>query len=105
MVDVVKNNLDKIIAACEAHQVQSLYLIGSAARSTDFTPQSDLDFLYRFKDGIPVNSYADNYFELLKFLEQLFKRRVDLVPEGKSRNRFFIQSVNDDKLKLYEALY
>jgi predicted nucleotidyltransferase len=65
MIPLVKDNLEKIRALCRQYQVQSLYLIGSAARKDKaFTDKSDVDLLYSFKETEISNSgYADNFFE------------------------------------------
>lgn len=50
MIPLVRDNLDKIKALCKQYQIQSLYLIGSAARKDkSFTKESDVDSLYSFK--------------------------------------------------------
>ena len=103
MVDVVKKNLCGLTEMCKQHRVKSLVLIGSAARNTDFTGQSDIDLLYELDPHIPIENYADNYFNLLNGLTVLFQRPVDLVPVDVSRNRFFLQSIAQDKVVLYEA--
>lgn len=104
MVSVVSENLDRIVALCAQMQVESLYLFGSAARENDFTSSSDLDFLYRFKkntEGFPSSGY--DYFDLLFQLEQITGKKVDLVAEEKMRNRFFIERVSKEKIKIYES--
>lgn len=105
MVALIKDKLEDIQDVCKKHHVLSLYLIGSAAKEEkDFTPESDIDFLYRFdKMQIGEMEYADNYFGLLFALQQLFNRKVDLVPEEKLKNPFFIQSINSNKEMVYEA--
>lgn len=104
MIALIKENLLKIQDACKKHHVRSLYLIGSATKSENFNDNSDIDFLYRFrKEDIPEMEYADNYFDLLFTLQDLFGRKVDLVAEEKMRNPYFIDSINRNKQLLYEA--
>lgn len=104
MIALIKENLLKIQDACKKHHVRSLYLIGSATQSENFNDNSDIDFLYRFrKEDIPEMEYADNYFDLLFTLQDLFGRKVDLVAEEKMRNPYFIDSINRNKQLLYEA--
>lgn len=88
--------------ACNKHHVKSLYLIGSATDESEFSDNSDIDFLYRFqKNEISEDDYADNYFSLLFTLEKLLNRKIDLVPEEKLKNPYFIRSINQTKVKLY----
>ena len=104
MVDIVKNNLDKIIGACKEHHILSFYLIGSATTGNKFNSESDIDFLYRFnKETIGEWDYADHYFDLLFYLEELFGRKVDLVSEERITNPYFAKRVNETKVKLYES--
>ncbi len=49
MVDVITNNLERIIEACKKMQVESLYLFGSGTNEKKFGSDSDLDFLFRFR--------------------------------------------------------
>jgi hypothetical protein len=60
--------------------------------------------LYRFnKEEIKENDYADNYFDLLFELEDILKRKVDLVSEEKMKNPYFIESINRKKQLIYES--
>mgnify|MGYP000870081287 FL=1 len=56
--------------------VRRLALFGSAARD-EVTPESDVDVLVEFE-----RKTFRGYFALLRHLETLFGRRVDLVIEG-----------------------
>jgi len=104
MIDAVKRNIKSIESVCDLMKVKSLYLFGSAARETDFNESSDLDFVYRFvKDnaGYPVADY--DYFDLLFKLEEITGRKVDLVAEEKIRNKYFIERVKKEGIKIYES--
>lgn len=48
MVAVVENNIQKMADTCKKRHVKALCLFGSAAGVTDFTGNSDLDFLVEF---------------------------------------------------------
>lgn len=69
---------ESLRAICEKHHVRELSLFGSAARD-DFRPESDVDLLVLFEPDARV-SYFD-VFELQSRLEELFGRKVDLVPK------------------------
>jgi uncharacterized protein len=104
MVAEVKNNLEKIIETCRQMQVKSLYVFGSGARNEDFASGSDIDFLYSMitnNEGLPVSIY--DYFDLLWKLEEITGRKVDLVAEKGIRNKYFLQSILEGRIKLYEA--
>ena len=104
MVTLVKDNIAAIRDLCKKHHVRTLYLVGSAAKEQRFTEKSDVDFLYRFKkEEIEEMQYADNYFDFLFELEDVLKRKVDLVAEEKMKNPYFIESINKDKQIIYES--
>ena len=98
MVALVENNIKAIQDACINYHVKSLYLVGSATRESRFTDESDLDFLYQFrKEDIDLDDYADNFFDLMFYLQELLKRKVDLVAEEKMWNIYFIESMSLDE--------
>ena len=104
MVELVKKNIDLITEVCRNMQVKSLYLFGSGTNEANFDDNSDLDFVFSFiKDdqGFPAAGY--DYFDLLFTLEDILKKKVDLVAEEKIRNRFFQESIRKERIKLYEA--
>ena len=85
-------------------QLQSLSVVGSAARTTDFRQDSDIDFLYTLKlneDGLPLSKY--DMFDLQWKLEEITGKPVDLIYEKGIRNKYFLKSILDDKVVLYEA--
>lgn len=104
MVPLIQNNMPAILELCKKHHLKSFYLVGSATSTDRFSDQSDVDFLYRFKkEEIVEWDYADNYFDLLFALQDLLKRKVDLVAEEKMWNPYFIESINQSKQMIYEA--
>lgn len=85
-------------------QVKHLYLFGSASRENDFKDNSDLDFLFQFikeADGLPVSGF--DYFDLLFTLEEITGKKVDLVSEERITNKYFLRSISENKIKIYEA--
>jgi uncharacterized protein len=86
---------------CIQYDVKSLYLFGSVSKGK-FKKSSDIDVLVSFKD-ISIERYTDNYFELHYRLEELFKRKIDLVTANSLANPFFIKSIEETKILLYAA--
>lgn len=104
MVSIVSDKLNEIKQTCEEMHVRSLYLFGSGARKNDFNNQSDLDFLYSFltdEKGCLLPPRYD-YFDFLAKLESITGNKVDLVAEKKIRNKFFLEEVLKDRIKIYE---
>jgi predicted nucleotidyltransferase len=52
-------------------------------------------------NSIPLEDYFENYISLQIFLENLFERKVDLLEEQTLKNPYLIQSINQDKVKIY----
>jgi predicted nucleotidyltransferase len=98
----LKEKILDIQGLCREYQVKSFFLFGSGATGT-FTEQSDIDFLVKFRDEVPVLDYSDLFFGLHERLEKLLKRKVDLVPSDSLRNPYLIASIEKTKLSLYEA--
>jgi predicted nucleotidyltransferase len=88
-----------IAKLCETHKVKSLYAFGSVL-TDQFTSDSDIDLIVDFAN-IPVEDYADNYFDLKFSLQQVLKRPVDLLEEKAIRNPYFRQSVNRQRQLVY----
>lgn len=87
---------------CRRYHVRRLSLFGSALRA-DFDPvRSDLDFLVEF-DEPPDGGYATQYFGLLRDLEALFGRGVDLVEAAAIRNPWFRRGIDSSTRVLFAA--
>lgn len=101
MISLVKENLDKIIETCKMMQLKSYYLFGPASDEKKFTKRSDLDFLYKFKKD--KNGYTVSNFDLLFSLEKNCWKKNYLVAKDKIKNKFFLERVNNEKIKIYES--
>lgn len=100
---LIQNNLPTIEILCKKHKVSKLYAFGSICTG-HFSSSSDVDLLVSYlNEQIPVEDYADNYFDFLEKLEILFGKKVDLVSESSLKNPYFIQSVDATKIALYAA--
>ena len=102
MIDLIQNKIGDIIAACKEHHVESIALFGSAAKNA-MHEDSDIDFLVDFSDDIDVLDYADNYFSLLDQLQEILKRKVDLVSSGSLKNPVLKEEIYRSKVDLYAA--
>ncbi len=90
---------NQIIEICQKHDVKRLYVFGSIL-SDQFKENSDIDLLISFKK-IPLEKYADNYFDLKFSLEDLFKRQIDLLEEKTISNPFLKKSIDSSKKLIY----
>jgi uncharacterized protein len=98
-MELVDKNIKKIQILCELHNVEQLYLFGSA-NTDDFNPKSDIDFLVKFKP-FDLSLYFINYTVLKTKLHKLLKRKIDLVEEQTLTNPYLIKSINNNKKIIY----
>ena len=102
MVALVETKKAELARLCQRFGVVSLGLFGSAARG-DFDDQSsDLDFVVEFAELSP-DEHARSYFGLLKELERLFGRKVDLVEVSAVRNPYIRRTIEDSRVSVYAA--
>ncbi len=94
-------NIDKLRKLCKSHNVKKLYVFGSVLDES-FNSNSDIDFVVSFRN-VPLENYADNYFDLKFALEKIFDRPVDLLEEQAIKNPVFRQTIDRTKTLVYEG--
>jgi len=100
MHSIITDNIRQIRMICDRQHIQSLFAFGSVC-SECFNETSDIDLLVSFKP-LDYGDYADNYFQTADMFEKIFNRPVDLVTDKSLKNPYFIKSVNQTKVLLYE---
>lgn len=98
--EIVERALPAVAELCRRFGVRRLDLFGSAATGRFDPERSDLDFLVEF--GQP-RSYGlkGTYFQLLSALEELFRRKVDLVTAGTIENPYLRRQIESEKIALF----
>ena len=96
---LIQRNIAQIVALCEKHKVESLYVFGSVLTER-FNDESDIDFVVVF-DKAKVEDYFANYFDFKYALEDLLNRSVDLVEEQTIRNIYLRQNIDASKQLIY----
>ena len=100
-MNLIEQNLHKIIELCRRHRVKTLSVFGSILTER-FNDDSDVDLLVNFDTTDHEKwDYVGNFFDFQESLEKLFGRRVDLVVEKGLKNKFFINNVNRTKHLIY----
>jgi predicted nucleotidyltransferase len=97
---IITDNIRQIRIICDSQHVQTLFAFGSVC-GEEFSETSDIDLLVSFKP-LDYGEYADNYFQTADMFEKIFNRSVDLVTDKSLKNPYFIKSVNQTKVLLYE---
>lgn len=101
MNQIVTSKINELKQLCVDYKVRWMYVFGSVC-TEKFGEQSDIDFLISF-DELPIDQYADNYFELHYKLEDLFRRKIDLVTANSLSNPYFIKGIEQTKRLIYAA--
>ena len=103
----IESRKDLIAGICGRYRVTRLELFGSAARGTDFDPQtSDVDFLVEFEPPLLPDLF-DRRAGMQEDLREVLGRDVDLIRTGTIRNRYRMatigkRSMQADALALFE---
>ena len=92
-------HISEIKKLCEQHKVDKLYAFGSVLTDR-FSKDSDVDLVVNFTD-MPVEVYADNYFDFKFSLEDMLNRRIDLLEGQAIKNPYFIQQLDETKQLIY----
>lgn len=103
MIDLIRDNLDKIHELCEQHHVQRLEVFGSAADGRYREGESDLDFIVEFEPVDPLVR-GEAFIAILVALEDLFDKRIDLLtpkPVGEG-NPYFWREARKTRQVIYE---
>jgi hypothetical protein len=98
-MDTINQHIDQIKAACSVNQVKRLFAFGSVTRN-ELTAKSDIDLVVEIEDNDPI-SYTDRYYNLKDKLENLLKRRIDLLEDKTIRNPFLRKEIDKTKVLIY----
>jgi predicted nucleotidyltransferase len=102
MVEFIREHRPALELLCRQHHVRTLEVFGSAAGGGFDPVRSDVDFLVDFMPLEPAE-HARAYFGLWFALEDLLRRRVDLVETRAVQNPYFLASENRARQVLYAA--
>ncbi len=96
MLDEIRAKRDEIYAIARKHKAEKLWVFGSCARREE-RPDSDVDFLVKFGDGIGL-------FELFDFESEMSNevgRKVDLInAKALDRSPCFAYNVKKEMTEL-----
>jgi predicted nucleotidyltransferase len=90
--------VNKLRAFFPAYPVEKVWLFGSYARGEE-TRKSDVDIMVKFTENSHISLF--DHIRIMNKLQDLLKRKVDLVEEG-CIMKFAQQSVEQDKKLIYE---
>lgn len=90
---------EQIKRLCDLYSVKALFAFGSVITDR-FKDDSDIDLIVEINSNDPI-IYSENYFSLKSSLEQLFKRKIDLLEEKAVKNPFLKQQIDKTKILVY----
>ena len=85
----------------EKYNVANAYIFGSVL-SERFNDNSDIDLLINFTVYSNPLKIGQSIWDMEEELENLTRRKVDLITERALRNPYFIQELNNTKLLIYD---
>lgn len=102
---LVSNKLGEIRNICRMAFMRKVYLVGSAV-DENFTPESDIDFLYYFDEenknfnDLKVCDYILYFVENIK---KIFKNRsIDVIPGDYIKNNVLKENLTNARVLIYE---
>jgi len=96
----VQPHLPLIVSLFKKHKIKDAYLFGSALTDR-FNAKSDVDFLVNFDKNLDPLEKGELLWSLRFSLEDNLNRNVDLITESSLKNPYFIEEVNEKKIKIY----
>lgn len=99
-IPIIGDNLAAIIALCERHSVDKLYVFGSVLEST-FHEGSDIDFTVQMAIDDPFE-YTRHYFDLLDGLSSILGREIDLLEFDAMENELLKSLISQSRVLIYE---
>ncbi|HBE42667.1 MAG TPA: hypothetical protein DDW27_15985, partial [Bacteroidales bacterium] len=81
-------------------RVSKAWIFGSFARGDD-EPDSDVDLMVKYSER--ASGTLQDYADIKFYLENLIKKRIDLVEEGFVKP-FAEKSIVKDKILIYESI-
>ena len=99
----IADKREELAELCRRYGVARLEVFGSAARGTDFDPQtSDADFLVEFNPDSGFGPF-DQFFGLAEALRDALGRPVDLVESGAVRNPYLRAAIDRSRELVYAS--
>ena len=103
MHTTIAEKREDLAELCRRYEVVRLDVFGSAARATDFDPEtSDADFLVEFDPNSDLPPF-EQFFGLADALREVLGRPVDLIENHEFRNPDLRASINASREPVYAS--
>jgi predicted nucleotidyltransferase len=101
MIELVASRKSEIVEICRRHDVQAMWLFGSAAKGTWNPATSDIDVLIDLGDH--DDRYAKRLMQTIVDLERVLGVQVDVTTIEQATSDWFRQELDATKELLFEA--
>lgn len=99
----IADKKEELAELCRRYDVARLEVFGSAARGTDFDPEtSDADFIVEFDPDSGLRPFH-RYFDFRDALHRALGRPVDLVESGAVRNPYLRAAIDRSRETVYAS--
>jgi predicted nucleotidyltransferase len=98
-VNELNDHIDQITQLCIDHNVRSLFAFGSVVFD-NLKDESDIDLVVDIENNNPID-YSDNYFDLKFQLEDVLKRKIDLLEHKAIKNPYLKKQIDNTKVLIY----
>ena len=99
----IESRKEEIAEICRRYGVKRLDVFGSAARGTDFDPEtSDADFLVEYDPASELRPFH-RHFGLVEALRKALDRPVDLVEFDAIRNPYLRAAIDKTRELVYAS--
>jgi len=95
-LDKYINDINRL---CLENKVRYLYVFGSVLKDS-FNDTSDIDLVVDISSNDPIE-YANYYFNLKFSLQDLLKRKIDLLENKAIRNPYIKENIDRSKTLIY----
>ncbi len=92
--------MPEIISLLKKHEIKNAYVFGSVL-TNKFNEDSDVDFLVTIQENLDPVEAGGHLWDLTYELEDLLKRKIDLITEKSLKNPYFIKELNETKFSIY----
>ena len=99
----IANKREELAELCRRYGVARLEVFGSAARGTDFDPEtSDADFLVEFDPDSGLAPF-DQFFDLAEAMRRTLERQIDLVESSTVNNPYLRAAISRSRELVYAS--
>jgi len=95
----IASKLDQIKEILIKNKVVKAYLFGSVLRD-DFNNESDIDIIVNIDESLDISTYGNSYWNIQFGLEDMLRRKIDLVTECSIKNPYFKKEVDETKVEI-----